>query len=242
MLPKESLPSHHPVKPRVVGGLRAIAHFTFHTLGLRFLLALVSAFALWWYVVPGSTPNDTSSLATGSYRTVPVVAQVHGNPADGYAVTGVLVAPPTITIQGTTPGLGDVSYINTETIDITGATATQTLVKALVLPPGVSSTILSTVTVSIYIAPLPGKVTATVPVALKNLAPNLVGTLSPSAVTVTLKGPLPKLNNLEIHPVVDVSGQGPGSYVLAVQVSAPPDISVEITPADVTVTLTPGTG
>jgi YbbR domain-containing protein len=217
-----------------------VAHFLFRTLGLRFLLALVSAFALWWYVVPDSTTGNTPSLATGSYRTVAVVAQLQGNPADGYAVTSVLVAPPTITIQGTVPGLGDANAINTQPIDITGATRTLTRVVGLDLPLGVSSTVVSTVTVSIYIAPLQGKVTASAPVTLQNLSPKLTATITPASVSVTLTGPLPELNTVEIHPLVDVSGEGPGSYVLPVQVATPSDIGVQITPADVTVTLTRG--
>ena len=238
MLSKENLPSSN-LRSRVTGALRAVTRFLFHTLGVRFLLALVSAFALWWYVVPDGSTGNTPGLATGSYRTVAVVAKLSGNPADGYAVTSVLVAPPTITIQGTVPGLGDANSINTAPVDITGATNTLTRVVGLDLPLGVSSTTISTVTVSIYIAPLSGKVTANAPVTLKNLPANLTGTISPASVSVTLKGPLPKLNAVEILPVVDVSGLPAGTYVLPVRVDASSDIDVQITPADVTVTLTP---
>ncbi len=238
MLPQDQLPSRTN-SFHVMSGLRTIGQFTIHTLGVRFLLAVVFAFALWVYVVLGASPN-TPGLTTGSYRTVPVVVSLRGSPADGYAVTGVLAAPLTITIQGEAPGLGDVNYINTDTIDITGATANITRAGVpLELPPGVSSTTISTVTVSVYIAPLPGKVTATVTVTVKNLAPNLTATVSPASVTITLKGPLPRLNTLQIQPEVDVNGQGPGTYVLPVQVTIPPDISMQIEPADVTVTLTP---
>ena len=237
MLPKDTPPSRIG-STRVISGLRAVERFIFRTLGLRFLFALVFAFALWWYVVPGASTN-TPGLATGSYRTVSVLAQLSGSPGDGYAVSSVLVAPPTITIQGEAPGLGDVNSINTQAIDINGATRTITRVVGLDLPLGVSSTTLSTVTVSIYIAPLSGQVSATVPVTMKNVTPNLMATASPASVTITLKGPLPRLNALQIQPVVDVSGLGAGSYVLPVQVTAPPDVSVQIMPADVTVTLAP---
>jgi YbbR domain-containing protein len=151
----------------------------------------------------------------------------------------VLVAPPSVTIQETVPGLVNTNAVNTDPIEITGATTTLTRVIGLNLPPGVSSPTVSTVTVSIYIAPLPGKVTATVPVTLQNVGPNLTGTSAPASVSVELRGPLPKLNTVEIQPVVDVSGLGPGSYLLPVQVAAPSDIRVQITPADVTVTLAP---
>jgi YbbR domain-containing protein len=216
-----------------------VSRFLFHTLGVRFVLALISAFALWWYVVPDGSTGNTPGLATGSYRTVAVVAQLHGNPADGYAVTSVLVAPPTITIQGTVPGLGDANAVNTAPIDITGATTTLTRVIGLDLPLGVSSTTVSTVTVSIYIAPLQGKVTTTAPVTLKNLPSNLKATISPASVSVTLRGPLPALNMVEVDPEVDVGGLVAGSYVLPVQVTVPSDISWQAVPADVTVTLAP---
>jgi YbbR domain-containing protein len=238
MQSKESFPSNE-LRARVTRLWRGVTRFLFHTLGVRFLLALVSAFALWWYVVPDGTTANTPGLGTGSYRTVAVVAKLNGNPADGYAVTSVLVAPPTITIQGTVPGLGDANSINTAPVDITGATTTLTRVVGLDLPLGISSTTISTVTVSIYIAPLSGKVTASAPVTLKNLAPTLAGTIAPATVSVSLKGPLPKLNTVAILPMVDVSGLGAGTYVLPVQVDVSSDIDVQITPADVTVTLTP---
>ncbi len=238
MLSKENfLPNN--LRPRVTKGLQATAHFLFHTLGLRFLLALISSVALWLYVgIPDADTGNTPSLATGSYRTVSVVAQLHGNPADGYAVTSVLVAPPSITIQGTVPGLVDASSVNTEPIDITGATRTLTRVVDLDFPFGISSTTITRVTVSVYIAALQGKVTATAPVTLEHLGPHLRGTISPASVSVTLQGALPDLNAVEIHPVVDVSGLGVGSYVLPVQVAAPAEITVQIAPADVTVMLT----
>jgi YbbR domain-containing protein len=238
MQSKESFPSND-LRSRVTRLWRVVTRFLFHTLGVRFLLALVSAFALWWYVVPDGTTVNTPGLGTGSYRTVAVVAKLNGNPADGYAVTSVLVAPPTLTIQGTVPGLGDANSVNTAPVDITGATNTLTRVVGLDLPLGISSTTISTVTVSIYIAPLSGKVTANAPVTLKNLAPTLTGTIAPATVSVALKGPLPKLSTVEILPIVDVSGLGAGTYVLPVEVDVPSDIDVQITPADVTVTLAP---
>ncbi|HLW00400.1 MAG TPA: CdaR family protein [Ktedonobacterales bacterium] len=238
MLPKETHSSDQ-LRSRVTSALRTVARFLFHTLGVRFLLALVSAFALWWYVVPDGSTGNSPGLATGSYRSVAVVAQLRGNPADGYGVTSVQVSPPTVTIQGTVPGLGDANSVNTQPIDITGASSTLTRAIGLDLPLGVSSTTVSTVTVSIYIAPLQGKVSTTAPVVLENLPTHLTATTSPTTVLVTLKGPLPRLNTVEIHPFVDVSGLVAGSYLLPVQVTEPADIGVQITPADVTVTLAP---
>ncbi len=228
----------HTVWLRVGRGLRSVARFFLSTLGVRFLLALISAFALWWFVV-GPNPDGSSAGSTiGNYRTVPVVIKRTGNPADGYAVTGVQIAPPTITIQGSAPVLSDVNYVSTEPVDISGAKTTITQVIPLDLPPGVSSTTFSAVTVSIYIAPVVGQVSANVPVTVKNLGANLTTSATPLVVKVTLKGPLSRLNKLDIEPVVDVSGLGPGQYSLPVQVSAPPDVTVVVEPVDVTITLT----
>lgn len=218
--------------------LRAIAHFLLYTLGLRFLLALITAFALWWFVVPGS-PTGSAGSALGNYRTVPIVVQRVGNPADGYAVTSVQVAPPTITIQGTAPTLVNVNYVSTQAIDITGRKATITQVTPLDLPPGVSSASISAVTVSIYITPVVGSISAMAPVTVKNLGANLAEVVTPASVTVTVKGPLPRLTGLDIQPTVDVAGRGPGTYILPVQVSAPTDVTMQASPAEVTVTLTP---
>jgi YbbR domain-containing protein len=218
--------------------LRVIAHFLFYTLGLRFLLALISAFALWWFVV--SSPNTQSAnSAIGNYRTVQIVVQRTGNPADGYAVTSVQVTPPTITIQGAAPTLVNVDYVNTQPVDITGKRTTVTQVVPLDLPPGTSSTSLSAVTVSIYIAPVVGSISAQAPVTVKNLGANLAEVVTPGSVTVSVTGPLPRLTGLTIEPTVDVSGRGPGTYLLPVQVSAPTDVTMQVSPAEVTVTLTP---
>lgn len=220
--------------------LRAIAHFLLYTLGLRFLLALITAFALWWFVVvmPGSNAGSAGS-ALGNYRTVPIFVQRVGNRADGYAVTSVQVAPPTVTIQGAAPALVNVTYVNTQAIDITGRKATITQVVPLDLPPGTSSTSSSAVTVSIYIGPVVGSISAQAPVTVKNLGANLAEVVTPASVTVTIKGPLPRLTGLNIEPTIDVAGRGPGTYILPVQVSAPTDVTMQVSPAEVTVTLTP---
>lgn len=219
--------------------LRASGRFLFHTLGLRFLLALISAFALWTFVARDASPNGAPGLTTSSYRTVAVVAKLHGSPADGYGVTSVVVTPPTLTVQGAALGLGDVAYVNTDVLDISDQTSTVTRVVRVDLPPGITSTTVSSVTVSVFIAPITGKVSANVPITLKGLSPGLTATLSPDTVNVTLNGPLPKLKDLNIRAVVDVTGQGPGSYILPVQVATPNDITVQIAPADVSVTLAP---
>jgi YbbR domain-containing protein len=218
--------------------LRASGRFLFHTLGLRFLLALISAFALWTFVARDASPNGAPGLSTAAYRTVAVVAKLHGDPADGYGVTSVVVTPPAITVQGAALTLGDVSFVNTDVLDISGQATTTTRMLAVDLPPCITSTTVSTVTVSVFIAPIVGRVSANVPITLKGLGAGLTATLSPDAVDVTLNGPLPKLKSLSIRALVDVTGQGPGSYILPVQVATPSDITVQIAPADVTVTLT----
>ena len=228
----------HTIWVRIGHGLRAVAHFFLSTLGVRFLLALISAFALWWFVVGPNPDGGSAGTAIGNYRTVPIVIKRTGNPADGYAVTGVQIAPPTITIQGSAPVLSDVNYVSTQPVDISGAKTTITQVIPLDLPPGVSSTTFSAVTVSIYIAPVVGQVSANVPVTVKNLGANLTANVTPLVVKVTLKGPLSRLNKLDIEAVVDVSGLGPGQYTLPVQVSASPDVTVVIEPVSVAVTLT----
>lgn len=227
----------HALRRNTTRWLRVIIHFLFYTLGLRFLLALISAFALWWFVVPSNTQSANSAI--GNYRTVQIVVQRVGNPADGYAVTSVQVTPPTITIQGAAPALVNVSYVNTQPIDITGKRATITQVVPLDLPPGTSSTSSSAVTVSIYIAPEVGSISAQAPVTVKNLGANLAEVVTPGSVTVTVKGPLPRLTGLTIEPTVDVAGRGPGTYLLPVEVSTPSDVTMQVSPAEVTVTLTP---
>jgi YbbR domain-containing protein len=214
--------------------------FLFHTLGLRFLLSLISAFALWVFVARDASPNGAPGLATSSYRTVAVVAKLHGTPADGYGVTSVVVTPPTVTVQGAALTLGDVSFVNTAILDITGQSDTTTRKVTLDLPAGVTTTTVQTVTVSVFIAPIAGKVSANVPITLKGLSSGLAATLSPPSVDVTLTGPLPKLQSLNIRALVDVTGEGPGSYILPVQVATPSDVTVQIAPAAVTVTLTLG--
>ncbi len=233
----ENVPSTRRPPSLGLRWLRVGGRFLFHTLGLRFLLALISAFALWTFVARDASPNGGPGLTTSAYRTVAVVAKLHGNPADGYGVTSVVVTPPTITVQGAALSLGDVDYVNTDVLDITDQTSTVTRVVRVDLPPGATSTTVSSVTVSVFIAPITGKVSANVPITLKGLSPGLTATISPDTVNVTLNGPLPKLKDLSIRAVVDVTGQGPGSYILPVQVATPNDVTVQIAPADVTVTL-----
>jgi len=220
--------------------LAQVRHFIFSTLGWRFLLALLSAVAL-WSVVTNESPSGAANApsVTTSYRTVAIVPTLQGTPPAGYGVSSVSVTPPTVTLQGLPGALANLSFVSTQPIDISSATRELTEPTTLNLPPGISVVQSINVVVSVFVTQLLGHVTVDVPVRVINVASKLqVLSVSPQTVTLTISGPIRNLNNLQLEVDADATGLGPGSYETPVSIDLTPGLTAQIKPDIVTVTLT----
>lgn len=181
-------------------------------------------------------------------KEVAVVPQYVGVPAAGFRVTSQVTNPLTVVIDGPAEWLEEVVAVQTEAIDITGATESIRQTVAIIdLPPGAQVITPSDGQVTVQISIVADGVRQEFP-GLEVEATNTNGLtvqIEPNEVDITLFGPassLAQLTSGDIDVQVDVSGLGPGVYQLSPQVTLPQGLTwVASDPAVVTVTIT-GTG
>jgi YbbR domain-containing protein len=196
--------------------------------------------------VNGLTLNPTSVqihlpiTQQGGYRDLVVKVVTMGRPASGYRLTNIAPIPPVVTVFSSNfeqvnalPG-----YVETDPLDLNGASADIETHLTLNLPLGVTLVGEQSILVQVGIAAIQGSITLTNrPVEVANLADGLQVSLSPEKVDVILSGPLPILDKLapgDIHVLIDLKDLTPGTYHLT------PTIQMVI--GDVTVeSILPGT-
>jgi YbbR domain-containing protein len=177
-------------------------------------------------------------------RRVAVLVNTGGLPAPGYVVSSVSSDPPLVNLTGSSGPLDEVNQIETEPVDISGATRTITREVALLPPPGTSlqSGEPARVVVTVGVEPVsrPFRITLPVPVQVVDIGAGLLVSLSPQAVDVSLTGSSAALASLSENPpqaTVSAISLGPGSYELTPQLSLPPGVQVEGEVPQVTVGL-----
>lgn len=174
-------------------------------------------------------------------RTLPVSPVLAGDPAPGFRVAGVTVAPLTVTLAGDADQLARLPAADTAPVPIYGATRSVTQVVAYSLPLGITPIGAGTVSVTVQIQPLTETRTFTSGLRLDGGDPALEYQPSVQSVLLTLFGSMADLDRLGSAPVtvgLDVSGLGPGAHSLAVVPVLPAGISVvSIDPAVLTVTV-----
>jgi YbbR domain-containing protein len=97
------------------------------------------------------------SLAPAAEDTVPVVAQLRGTPAVGYAVTRVTVEPAAIPVKGPRSTMARHGTIETVPIDVSGIRASVSQTVGLMLPEFVSPTRERSVHVTVDVKPDPAE-------------------------------------------------------------------------------------
>ena len=181
----------------------------------------------------------------GGYRDVVVKAVLNGQIASGYRLTNISVFPPTVTVFSTNPNLVEQlpGSVETTPLNLNGAKSDLDVHLGLNLPTGVTIVGDQTVEVLVGIAPIEGSLNLSrIKVNMTNLSPGLIGKVSPETVDIIISGPLPTLDTLtpeSIKVIVDLSGQGPGTYQIVPRVElAVPDIKLEsILPGSIEVTI-----
>jgi YbbR domain-containing protein len=179
---------------------------------------------------------DVETVETTS--SVPVLPQIVGTPAAGFALEAFSAEPATVTVRGLPEALAEIDAIQTEPVDIAGASESQSVEAPLVLPDGVelAADDDGVVTVEISIGPSVSGRTYLVGVVCQGAGEN---GCQPGLeqLTLTLSGPsgvLAALTGADITPTLDASGLAPGSYTLTPQLPALP-AGVQV------ISLTPGT-
>ncbi|MBM3773126.1 MAG: hypothetical protein FJW27_17940 [Acidimicrobiia bacterium] len=191
-------------------------------------------------ITPATIALEFEASAT---RKVPVAPSVEGNPAPGFVMGSVTVAPSEVEIAGPASAVETAREVLTEPIAVEGATASVTAtVNVGVLNPLVRVRAPRSVSVTVPIAPGPSERTFRAsPVHLRGLGPSLMGQALPPSVAVFLRGSRAGVSRTDASDVVawvDLRGLGPGAYTLPVQVETPAAVGVvRIDPATVHISI-----
>jgi YbbR domain-containing protein len=178
------------------------------------------------------------------YKEVGVRPVVRGRVAPGYLLQPIEVEPATVTVVGSPAALSNVSFVDTEPIDVSNLSSPVVRRVQVVPPTGLTLLQPEPVSLTIRLTPLTVSQTLRVAASIQGLAPGLeiVGDVQP--VDVTLNGPAPILQTLtprDFRVVLDLTGLGPGRYDLEPKVAVPGGFTLErVEPARVSVTLRAG--
>ena len=169
---------------------------------------------------PDSVQVSLPITQQGGYRDLAVKVVTIGRPANGYRLTNIAPIPPVVTVFSS--NLDQISalpgYVETDPLDLNGASADIETRLNLNLPLGVTLVGEQNVLVQVGISAIQSSLTLTNrPVEINNLSTGLQARISPEKVDVILSGPLPVLDTLalaDIHVIIDVKGLTPGTYHL----------------------------
>jgi YbbR domain-containing protein len=192
-------------------------------------------------VTPDQVSVRVPIVAELGVRQVTVVPKLEGQPAPGFAVGNIFSDPQVVEVVTTGIVTGTFS---TEPIDLTGLTTTITQTVAIQRPPNVI-TRPENIQVLVRVEIVPIAVTSQLPLPVFvnpiNLAEGLPQPAAePSTLQVILSGPFDRLSEVTsgaVSATVDLSGLGPGTYTLPVQIVAPDGLRV-VEPVDAVVSVT----
>jgi len=157
-------------------------------------------------------------------KTVPVEANVEGEPAPGYLVESVTVDPAQVDVIGPESALRDLRQATTEPIELKGSSApVREKVTIGVLNSAARLRAPQTATVTVAIEVIRTERTiGNVPVRMRGLRTGHSAQSAPSSVSVTVRGgedALGALSTDAIEAGVDLSGLGVGRYPLPVRIT-----------------------
>lgn len=180
-------------------------------------------------------------------RSVPVLVQTIGNPAQGYEIVGSVANPSTVLLDGPDDVLANILSVVTAPVDVEGASETiNARIGLQELPDGVR-----------VVNPVDGSVVAVVqvrrrgvtqllsdlPVTVTNVPPGFTATVEPSTIGVVVfasEDSMAGLSGGDISTAVSANGLGAGRHQLRPSVMVPPEVQwLRTEPELVVVTLTP---
>ena len=167
-------------------------------------------------------------------KTVSVVPQVTGSPADGFVVQQQVAVPATVIVDGPPELLDDLLFISTAPVDITGANQSVSAKVPLVgLPDGVTLIDPSENQIEVRVAIGSSGGTANLipdmPVEVENAGEGVTVRVDPGTIDISVSAPTALLSELtpdDIVVTVDVDGLGPGVYTLTPAILVPDGVTV----------------
>lgn len=182
-------------------------------------------------IEPGSVSATVAVDRVG--RTVSIVPNIQGVPADGFRVGNPRVSPPSVTVDGPADVLAQLIVVSTIPIDVTGRSeAFSVFDVALSLPAGTRVVDRNPVNVEVPIdAEQQRQQVGVFRVNPINTESGLrVIGITPPEISVTVSGSLARIRQLSANDIqvqVDLRGLGVGTYTLTPVVIAPPDLKVD---------------
>lgn len=172
-------------------------------------------------------------------KVAPISANLVGSPAQGYAVSRIIVSPNIVTAYAGQTLLDSIDYIYTEAIDISGAKGDITAKAGLIADDGIRLDIENEVDVLIQIEKTTTRVFDNVQIKLTNSDSGYKYILSSDMVSVKVSGPESVMESLTANNIsveADMAGLKNGYHSVKLTYSIPGASYVEsITPSTVTV-------
>jgi YbbR domain-containing protein len=180
----------------------------------------------------------------GGYRDWVVKVPLTGTVKSGYRLTGLTITPQVVTLYSDTPDVIQSlpGYVETQPLDISGASADINKSLSLVLPNGVQVVGNPNIIIQVSISAIEDSITLSRPIRFQGLTPGLIAILSPASVDIIISGPAPiiwSLRPADVDVFLDLTGYGPGTYPLkpVVKLLDPSLQVVTISPAQVEVVI-----
>lgn len=198
-------------------------------------------------VLPGQVLTRVELQSRG--RVVTVIPNIVGQPAEGYSIQQRTVLPTSITVEGPEDALDDLLFINTEPVDITGASqSVSSRVGVADLPEGVTVVEPASgqieVRVAIQDSSSSTSTLSNLPVNVLNVPDGYTARVEPESIDVSVQGSVTNLANMtsgDITVVVDVRDLDAGEHLVRPVVALPNNgvLSTGTNPDQVTVILEP---
>lgn len=193
-------------------------------------------------VNPGEVEVIIPVVEMAGFAEKPITVNWVGEPAQGYRLLDVKAEPTSVQVTGAPADL-EILRVQTEPVDISGLTESDTFQVALDLPVGIGQVEVQPIVVTVEIEPILTSDVVRRPVEIRALGEGFEAILDPDQVRVFLFGPLPVLDSLaedDIRVTVDLLNLVTGTHVLEpfVSISAE-EIEVRSSqPAVITVIIT----
>ncbi len=180
---------------------------------------------------------------TITYRSVSLLPALQGQVPDGYWMSDLRIDPTTATVAGAREALEPLTFLNTQPIDVSKLETDLARAVGIVLPSGLTlvEPKSGSALVFVSITVIQSSQTLSVSPSFSGLSSDLKA--SSDSVSVAVTGPLPKLRQLKPTDIVaslDVTGLGPGDYLLRPTVTAPGGLDIAQPVSSVSVTLSKG--
>ena len=196
-------------------------------------------------IIPGHVSTHVELEARG--KTVSVVPQVTGTPAEGYVVQQQLAMPSTVIVDGPQELLEDLLFVYSEPVDISGANESLSRTVSIEdLPEGVTLVEPDQneveVRVSIGTSAGAANLIPDMPIEPVNVPEGTNVSIDPETIDLSASAPSEILTTLtpdDIGVTVDVSGLGRGVYTLEPVIDVPEGVTVtQVEPEEVVVLVT----